>query len=125
MLQSHDVVHLSFEDAMSVHVLRSQGVIFSELTRQFGANPARFHEILCGDAYPESWDEAVSRLSSGEVWHPEIARFIERFGQRTVLAALRGANPSKKRFERELKRQRRWVSHVDVGVRQRGQSVRR
>jgi hypothetical protein len=109
MPQSPDAVRLSFEDAMSVHVLRAQGVLFANLTCLFGANPARFHEILCGDAYPESWEEAVVRLSNGEIWHSEIARFVERFGRQTVLAALRGANPSKKRFQRELKRQRRWV----------------
>ena len=32
---------LTFEDAMSVHVLRAHGVIFSDLKRLFGVNPAR------------------------------------------------------------------------------------
>jgi hypothetical protein len=98
---------------MTVHVLRAQGVLFAGLTCLFGANPARFHEILCGDAYPESWEEAVLRLSKGEIWHDEIAGFVEQFGLTTVLAALRGANPAKKRFQRELKRQRRWVAYVE------------
>jgi hypothetical protein len=102
---------------MSVHVLRAQGVLFANLTCIFGANPARFHEILCGDAYPESWDEAVLRLSKGEIWHSEIACFVETYGLRTVLAALRGANPSKKRFQRELRRQRRWVAVVEPNPR--------
>jgi hypothetical protein len=117
MPQSPETGKLSFEDAMSVHVLRAQGVLFANLTCIFGANPARFHEILCGDAYPESWDEAVLRLSKGEIWHSEIACFVETYGLRTVLAALRGANPSKKRFQRELRRQRRWVAVVEPNPR--------
>jgi hypothetical protein len=117
MPQSPETGKLSFEDAMSVHVLRAQGVLFANLTCIFGVNPARFHEILCGDAYPESWDEAVLRLSKGEIWHSEIARFVQKYGLRTVLAALRGANPSKKRFQRELKRQRRWVAIVEPNPR--------
>jgi len=125
MPQSPDAAKLSFQDAMSVHVLRAQGVIFANLTCIFGANPARFHEILCGDAYPESWDEAVLRLSKGEIWHSEIARFVEKYGLQTVLAALRGANPSKKRFQRELKRQRRWVAFVEPIPRPRSLPSRR
>ncbi len=97
---------------MTVHVLRAQGVLFANLTCLFGANP-------------ESWEEAVLRLSKGEVWHAEIAKFIDRFGRDTVLAALRGANPAKKRFQRELKRQRRWVAYVEPAVRQRNVAYRR
>ncbi|MDB5393862.1 MAG: hypothetical protein JWM91_1368 [Rhodospirillales bacterium] len=125
MPRSPEVVKLSFEDAMSVHVLRAQGVIFTKLTCVFEANPARFHEILCGDLYPESWEEAVLRLSKGEIWHSEIARFVERYGLQTVLAALRGANPSKKRFQRELKRQRRWVALIEPSPRLRSLPWRR
>jgi hypothetical protein len=92
---------------MTVHVLRAQGVIFSELTRIFGANPARFHEILCGNLYPGSWDAAVDRLATGQIWHPEIARLIERLGPQKVFEALKSSSPRKKQFQRELKRLRR------------------
>ena len=98
---------LTFEDAMAVHVLRAQGVIFSELTRIFGANPARFHEILCGNLHPGSWDAAVERMGAGETWHPEIGRMIERLGRDHVCAALNSASPNKKRFQQELKRLRK------------------
>jgi hypothetical protein len=98
---------LTFEDAMSVHVLRAQGTIFSELTRQFGVNPARFHEVLCGNLYPESWASALDRLSANDIWHPAIAQLIEQQGYDQVLAALGAANPNKKQFERELKRLRK------------------
>ena len=98
---------LTFEDAMSVHVLRAHGVIFSELTRIFGANPARFHEILCGNLHPGSWDAAVERMRAGDVWHPEISRLVERLGREQVCQALISASPTKKRFQRELKRLRK------------------
>jgi hypothetical protein len=125
MPQSLNVTKLSFEDAMSVHVLRAQGVIFAKLTCMFGVNPARFHEILCGDAFPESWEAALLRLSKGEIWHPEIAGYVDRYGHATVLAAVRGANPAKKRFQRELKRQRRWVTFVEPTAHLRGAAARR
>ncbi|MDB5392816.1 MAG: hypothetical protein JWM91_322 [Rhodospirillales bacterium] len=110
---------------MSVHVLRAQGVIFSDLTCMFGANPARFQEILVGKLYPESWDDAVTRLSSGEIWHPEIGRHIELYGHSVVLEALKGASPSKIRFQRELKRQRRRAPFVGVDIRDRRLPSRR
>ncbi|MDB5395288.1 MAG: hypothetical protein JWM91_2794 [Rhodospirillales bacterium] len=97
---------LTFEDAMSVHVLRAQGVIFSELTRLFGVSPARFYEILYGNLYPGSWSSAVERLTANDIWHPDIALLIERRGHGQVLAAVKAANPNKKLFERELKRLR-------------------
>jgi hypothetical protein len=100
---------LTFEDAMSVHVLRAQGTIFSELTRQFGVNRARFHEVLCGTLYPGSWASALDRLSANNIWHPDIALLIERQGHDQVLAALGAANPNKKQFERELKRLRKFA----------------
>jgi hypothetical protein len=98
---------LTFEDAMLVHVLRAHGVIFSELTRLFGANPARFHEILSGARHPGSWEAAVDRLSHGDIWHPDVARLVERMGREHVLAGLKFANPSKRRFAKELKRLRK------------------
>ena len=71
---------LTFEDAMSVHVLRAHGVIFSELKRLFGVNPARFYEILCGALFPGSWEAATERLTAQETWCPEIARLVEQHG---------------------------------------------
>jgi hypothetical protein len=92
---------------MSVHVLRAHGAIYSELTRSFGANPARFHEILTGGLYPGSWEAAVDRLARGDVWHPEIAKLVERHGRAQVLATVKGSNPTKRRFQKELKRLRK------------------
>ena len=106
---------LTFEDAMSVHVLRAHGVIFSELKRVFGVNPARFYEILCGALFPGSWEAATERLNAHEAWHPEIARLIERHGYGPVLAALAGANPNKKHFEKELRRLRKSASFRGTG----------
>ena len=110
---------LTFEDAMSVHVLRAHGVIFSELKRLFGVNPARFYEILCGALFPGSWEAASDRLNAQETWHPEIARLVEQHGYGPVLAALAGANPNKKHFEKELRRLRKSASFRGTGSTQR------
>jgi len=98
---------LTFEDAMSVHVLRAHGVIFSDLKRLFGVNPARFYEILCGAALPGSWEAATERLTAHQTWHIEVARLVERHGYDKVLATLATANPNKKQFEKELRRLRK------------------
>jgi len=100
---------------MSVHVLRANGIIYSELTRLFGANPARFHEILSGALYPGSWEGAVDRLSRGDIWHPEISRLVERLGRHQVLAKLEAANPTKRRFQKELKRLRKTTLVYNLG----------
>ena len=115
---------LTFEDAMSVHVLRAHGVIFSELKRLFGVNPARFYEILCGALFPGSWEAATERLNAQETWHPEIARLVEQHGYGPVLAALAGANPNKKHFEKELRRLRKSASFRGTGSTQRPQAPR-
>jgi hypothetical protein len=104
MLHTPASPRLTFEDAVSVHVLRAHGTIFSELTRIFGANPARFHEILCGDLFPGSWEEAVQRLAAGECWRPDISDLIDRHGRERVLASVMAASPAKKKFERQRKR---------------------
>jgi hypothetical protein len=101
---------LTFEDAMSVHVLRAHGVIFTDLKRLFGVNPARFYEILCGALLPGSWEAAVERLTHHETWHPDIARLVALHGCDQVLAALVAANPNKKQFEKELRRLRKSAS---------------
>ncbi len=98
---------LGFEDAMSVHVLRANGMIFSDLTRRFGVNPARFHEVLCGNLHPGSWESAVERLENNAPWHPEIAALAESQGMSSVLSMLRAANPAKRRFNQQLKRLRK------------------
>jgi hypothetical protein len=92
---------------MSVHVLRAHGVLFSELTRLFGVNAARFYEILCGALFPGSWEAAAERLAAHEIWSPEIARLVDLHGYDAVLGSLAGANPSKKHFEKELRRLRK------------------
>ena len=102
--------HLTFEDAMSVHVLRAHGVIFTDLKRLFGVNPARFYEILCGALLPGSWEAAIERLTVRETWHPDVARLVELHGCDQVLATLVAANPNKKQFEKELRRLRKSAS---------------
>ena len=101
---------LTFEDAMSVHVLRAHGVIFTDLKRLFGVNPARFYEILCGVLLPGSWEAAVERLTIHETWHPDVARLVALHGCDRVLATLVAANPNKKQFEKELRRLRKSAS---------------
>jgi len=108
---------LTFEDAMAVHVLRAQGLIYSDLTCVFGANPARFHEILCGNLHPGSWEEAVARLTRGDSWHPEITRIVALRGNQAVLQLLIEANPSKKRLQRQLKHESRWSPSVSYQIR--------
>ena len=115
---------LTFEDAMSVHVLRAHGVIFSDLKRVFGVNPARFYEILCGALFPGSWEAATDRLTAEETWHPEIARLVAEHGYGPVLAALAGANPNKKHFEKELRRLRKSASFRGSGSTPRPQGSR-
>ncbi len=119
-----DPPRLTFEDAMSVHVLRAHGVIFSELKRLFGVNPARFYEILCGALFPGSWEAATQRLTASETWCPEIARLVEQHGYGPVLAALAGANPNKKNFEKELRRLRKSASFRGAGSIQRPAAAR-
>jgi hypothetical protein len=92
---------------MSVHVLRAQGMIFSELTRRFGANPARFHEILHGTLYPGSWEAAVDRLTNEDPWNAEIRELISGNRRLDVLAALLAFDPAKRRFQQQLKRLRK------------------
>jgi hypothetical protein len=107
MPRSQTPPRLTFEDAMSVHVLRAQGVIFSDLKRLFGVNPARFYEILCGNLFPGSWEAATERLATGETWHEEITQAVAKRGLDQTLAALTAANPNKKQFEKELRRLRK------------------
>ena len=107
MLGSAGSPVLSFQDAMTVHVLRAHGVIYSELTRLFGANPGRFHEILSGKLYPGSWEAAVDALMQDDFWHPAVARLVELLGRNHVLATVQAASPTKRRFQQELKRLRR------------------
>jgi hypothetical protein len=102
---------LTFEDAMSVHVLRAHGVIFTDLKRLFGVNPARFYEILCGALLPGSWEAAIERLTVRETWHPDVARLVALHGCDQVLATLAAANPNKKQFEKELRRLRKSASY--------------
>jgi hypothetical protein len=92
---------------MSVHVLRAQGTIFSDLTRRFGANPARFHEILSGRLHPGSWEMAVDRIAKNDPWNDDITQLLLASGQTAVLDALSAANPAKRRFQQQLKRLRR------------------
>jgi hypothetical protein len=119
-----DPPRLTFEDAMSVHVLRAHGVIFSELTRLFGVNPARFYEILCGALFPGSWEAAAERLSAHQTWCPEIAQLVERHGYDPVLATLATANPNKKHFEKELRRLRKAAPFKGASSSQRPMSAR-
>jgi hypothetical protein len=82
-------------------------MIFSDLTRHFGANPARFHEILSGRLHPGSWEMAVDRIAKNDPWHDDVAAVLLASGQTVVLDALGAANPAKRRFQQQLKRLRR------------------
>lgn len=105
---------LNFQDAMSVHVLRAHGTLFSELTQIFHANPARFHEILHGSLHPDSWEKALQSLAIEEFWSPSVKDLVDRFGLTSVIEKTQSANPRKRQFARRLKRARKFAPVVTL-----------
>lgn len=95
---------MTFDDAMTIHVLRAQGLTFRELCELVGDNSGRVTQVLDGTLYPESWQEAVERLSTGRYWHPRIAALVLNMGAEPLIAATRAADPARRRYRQSLKR---------------------
>jgi hypothetical protein len=99
---------LSFEDAMSVHVLRAEGFTYSELCVLFGDNPNRVIQVLDGTLHPGSWEAALEKLERGVYWHPRIVALVLSFGgPQPLIAATKAANPAFRRHQQALKRLRK------------------
>jgi len=99
---------MTFEDAMTVHVLRAEGFTYSELSVLFGDHASRLVQVLDGTLHPGSWEAALDKLSRGIYWHPRIVALVLSFGgPQPLIAATRAANPAYRRHQQELKRLRK------------------
>jgi hypothetical protein len=99
---------MSFEDAMTVHVLRAEGFTFVELCGLFGDPSSRIGQVLDGTLYPGSWDAALEHLGRGHYWHPRIVALVMAVGGAApLIAATQAADPAHRRFEQSLKRIRK------------------
>ena len=99
---------MSFEDAMSVHVLRAEGFTYSELCALFGDSPSRVIQVLDGTLHAGSWDAALDKLSRSVYWHPRIVALVLSLGgPQPLIAATKAANPAHRRHQQELKRLRK------------------
>ena len=99
---------MTFEDAMTVHVLRAEGFTYSELSVLFGDHASRLVQVLDGTLHPGSWEAALDKLSRGIYWHPRIVALVLSLGgPQPLIAATRAANPAYRRHQQELKRLRK------------------
>jgi hypothetical protein len=99
---------MTFEDAMTVHVLRAGGCIYSELSALFERHTSRVVQVLNGTLQPGSWETALDKLERGIYWHPRIVALVLSFGgPQPLIAATRIANPAYRRHQQELKRLRK------------------
>ena len=99
---------MSFEDAMSVHVLRAEGFTYSELCALFGDHASRVIQVLDGTLHPGSWEAALDTLTRGVYWHPRIVALVLSLGGRQpLIASTKAANPAYRRHKQELKRLRK------------------
>ena len=99
---------MTFDDAMTVHVLRAEGFTFSELSGLFGDHASRIIQILDGTLHAGSWEAALDKLERGVYWHPRIVALVLSFGgPQPMIAATKAANPAHRRHQQELKRLRK------------------
>ncbi len=99
---------ITFEGAMTVHVLRSVGVTYGELCMMLGEHSSRISQILDGELHRGSWEAALAHLERGEYWHPRIVDLAARFGGSDMLhAATKAADPATRRHRQMLKRLRK------------------
>lgn len=122
MATSH---HLSFENAMTLHVLRAQGLTYVELMRRFGNHSYEFTKILRGKVHQSSRYEAITRLSRGDYWHPEIVLLIEQFGSSQILTSLKPRPPTDLVEANTETNQPWWSTVAEFGVAGLGERVRR
>ncbi|MDB5396693.1 MAG: hypothetical protein JWM91_4199 [Rhodospirillales bacterium] len=100
---------MTFDDAMTVHVLRAEGFTYGELCRLFGDHTSRITQVLDGKLHPGSWDQALERLARGNYWHPRIvAMVVAEGGAEPLIAATKAADPAKRRYQQSLKRLNRF-----------------
>lgn len=99
---------MTFEDAMTVHVLRAEGFTYGELCTLFGDHASRIIQVLDGTLHPGSWEAALEKLGRGVYWHPRIVALVLSFGgSQPLIAATKAANPAHRRHQQELKRLRK------------------
>jgi hypothetical protein len=98
---------LSFDDAMTIHVLRAHGLTYRELERVVGDHPTRMSKVLNGTLHEGSWDEAVERLSRGQCWHPTVADLVGQHGTERIISTIRSADPRRRRYNQRLKQLRK------------------
>jgi hypothetical protein len=99
---------ITFEGAMTVHVLRSVGVTYGELCMLLGENSSRISQILDGELHRGSWEAALAHLARDEYWHPRIVDFAAKSGgSATLLSAAKAADPATRRHRQMLKRLRK------------------
>jgi hypothetical protein len=99
---------VTFEDAMTVHVLRAVGVTYSDLCQLLGEHSSRVTQILDGDLHKGSWDVALQTLARGDYWHPRIVELVGKYGGNALLiAATKAADPASRRHQQVLKRLRK------------------
>jgi hypothetical protein len=99
---------MTFEDAMTVHVLRAEGFTYNELCSLFDDNAGRIIQVLDGVLQPGSWEAALDKLERGIYWHPRIVALVLSFGgPQPMIAATKAANPAHRRHQQELKRLRK------------------
>jgi hypothetical protein len=91
---------MTFDDAVTLHVLRATGSTYAELCRLFGDNSSRVTQVLDGDLYHGSWEAALERLRRGDYWRPEIVDLVERLGAQTLIIATKACDPAKRRYNR-------------------------
>jgi hypothetical protein len=99
---------MSFEDAMSIHVLRAEGFTYSELCALFEDHASRIIQVLDGTLHPGSWEAALDKLERSVYWHPRIVALVMSFGgPKPLIAATKAANPAYRRHQQALKRLRK------------------
>ena len=100
---------ITFDDAMTVHVLRAEGFTYGELCRLFGDHASRITQVLDGTLHPASWEGALERLARGNYWHPRIvAMGVAEGGAAPLIAATKAADPARRRYRQALKRANRF-----------------
>lgn len=55
---------LSFAEAVTAHVMRLQGVSYTDIVHKLGTNANRIGEVFRGDEHPEAVDEAIRLLTA-------------------------------------------------------------
>ncbi len=98
---------MSFDDAMTIHVLRAHGLTYRELERVVGDHPTRMSKVLDGTLHEGSWAAALARLSLGDCWHPTVADIVGQHGSERVLSGMKNADPRRRNYEQRLKRLRK------------------